>query len=72
MDAAGQGYEVWDAKQRGVSFSHPQLAANAAVAILFTAGIALLDAPAEKREKGIEEAIVQLRMLMRGAEGMTK
>jgi AcrR family transcriptional regulator len=63
---------VWDAKQRGVSFSHPQLAANAAVAILFTAGIALLDAPAEKREKGIEEAIVQLRMLMRGAEGMTK
>ena len=63
---------VWDAEQRGVTFSHPQLAADAAVAILFTAGIALLDAPAEKREQGIEDAIIQLRMLMRGAEGMTK
>ena len=63
---------VWDAKQRGVTFSHPQLTADAAVAILFTAGIALLDAPAERREQGIEDAIVQLRMLMRGAEGMTK
>jgi len=63
---------AWDAKQRGVSFSHPQLAADAAVAILFTAGIALQDAPAEKREQGIEDTIIQLRMLMRGAEAMGK
>jgi AcrR family transcriptional regulator len=61
---------AWDAQQRGVPFSHPQLAANAAVAILFTTGITLLDAPVERREKGIEDAIVQLRMIMRGAEAM--
>ena len=63
---------AWDAQQRGVPFSHPQLAANAAVAILFTAGIALLDTPAEERDQGIEDAIVQLRMIMRGAEAMGK
>ncbi len=63
---------AWDAQERGVPFSHPQLAASAAVAVLFTAGIALLDMPAEKREQGIEDAIVQLRMIMRGAEAMGK
>ena len=63
---------AWDAQQRGVRFSHPQLAANAVVAILFTTGITLLDAPEERREKGIEDAIVQLRMIMRGAEAMGK
>jgi AcrR family transcriptional regulator len=63
---------AWDAQQRGVPFSHPQLAANSAVAILFTAGIALLDTPAEERDQGIEDAIVQLRMIMRGAEAMAK
>lgn len=51
---------------------HPQLAANAAVAILFTAGIALLDTPPQERDRGIEAAIVQLRMIMRGAEAMGK
>ena len=61
---------VWDAQQRGVPLSHPQLAANSAVAILFTTGIALLDRPAEDRDRGIEAAITQLRMIMRGAEAM--
>lgn len=61
---------VWDAKRRGVPLGHPQLAANSAVAVLFTAGIALLDTPAEQRDQGIEAAIVQLRMIMRGAEAM--
>jgi hypothetical protein len=61
---------VWDAQQRGVPLSHPQLAANSAVAILFTTGIALLDRPAEDRDRGIEAAIIQLRMIMRGAEDM--
>lgn len=63
---------VWDAQQRGVPLGHPQLAANAAVAILFTAGIALLDTPPQERDRGIEAAIVQLRMIMRGAEAMGK
>ncbi len=63
---------VWDAEQRGVPFSHPQLAANSAVAILFITGIAMLDTPVEDRGRGIEAAIVQLRMIMRGAEAMGK
>ena len=63
---------VWDARQRGVPLSYPQLAANSAVAILFTTGIALLDAPAEYRDQRIEAAIIQLRMIMRGAESMAQ
>jgi AcrR family transcriptional regulator len=63
---------VWDAQQRGVPLGHPQLAANSAVAILFTTGIALLNAPVEDRDRSIEAAIVQLRMIMRGAEAMGK
>jgi len=63
---------VWDADQREVPLSHPQLAATSAVAILFTTGIALLDTPAEDRDRGIEDAIIQLRMIMRGAEAMGK
>lgn len=63
---------VWDAQRRGVPLSHPQLAANSAVAILFTTGIALLNTPVEARDRRIEAAIVQLRMIMRGAEAMGK
>jgi len=63
---------VWDAEQRGVPLSHPQLAANSAVAILFTTGIALLNTPVKDRDRRIEAAIVQLRMIMRGAEAMGK
>ena len=63
---------VWDAKQRGVPLSYPQLAANSAVAILFTTGITLLDAPPEYRAQRIEAAIIQLRMIMRGAESMAR
>jgi AcrR family transcriptional regulator len=63
---------VWDAEQRGVPLSHPQLAANSAVAILFTTGIAVLNSPAKDRERSIEAAIIQLRMIMRGAEAMGK
>jgi len=63
---------VWDAKRRGVPLSHPQLAANSAVAILFTTGIALLSTPVGDRDRHIEAAIVQLRMIMRGAEAMGK
>ena len=63
---------VWDAKKRGVPLAHPELAANSIVAILFTTGIALLNTPAEDRDKYIESAITQLRMIMRGAEAMGK
>ena len=61
---------VWDAKKRGVPLAHPQLAANSMVAILFTTGITLLNRPVEDRGRHIEAAIVQLRMIMRGAEAM--
>jgi AcrR family transcriptional regulator len=63
---------VWDAQQRGVPLSYPRFAANSAVAILFTTGIALLNMPEQDRERRIEAAIVQLRMIMRGAEAMGK
>ena len=63
---------VWDAKKRGVPLAHPELAANSIVAILFTTGIALLNTPAEDRDKYNESAITQLRMIMRGAEAMGK
>jgi len=63
---------VWDAQQRGVPLRYPQLAANSAVAILFTTGIALLNTPPKDRDRRIEAAIVQLRMIMRGAEAMGK
>ncbi len=59
-----------DARKRGVPLGYPQLAADSAVAILFTTGIALLNTPAEDRDRHIEAAIVQLRMIMRGAEAM--
>lgn len=61
---------VWDANERGVPLGHPQLAASSMVAILFTTGIALLNMPAEDRGRHIEAAIVQLRIIMRGAEAM--
>lgn len=59
-----------DAEKRDVPLGHPQLAANSMVAILFTTGIALLNRPPEDRGRQIEAAIVQLRMIMRGAEAM--
>lgn len=65
-------YLVADAKQRGVPLKHPGLAADSAVAILFTTGIALLDAPPGDREKQAEAAVTKLRMIMRGAEAMAR
>jgi len=61
---------LWDARERGVPLDHPRIAANSMVAILFTTGITLLNASAQQREKNIEATIVQLRMIMRGAEAM--
>lgn len=61
---------IWDAEKRAVPLAHPGLAANSMVAILFTTGVALLNMPARDRDRHIEAAIVQLRMIMRGAEAM--
>ena len=61
---------LWDARERGVPLDHPRIAANSMVAILFTTGIAVLNASTQQREKNIEATIVQLRMIMRGAEAM--
>jgi AcrR family transcriptional regulator len=61
---------IWDARNRAVPLAHPGLAADSMVAILFTTGIALLNTPIGDRDKHIEAAIVQLRMIMRGAEAM--
>lgn len=61
---------VWDGAERGVPLGHPQLAASSMVAILFTTGVAMLNMPEKDRDRHIEAAIVQLRMIMRGAEAM--
>jgi AcrR family transcriptional regulator len=63
-------YLAWEAKERGVPLGHPRIAANSMVAILFTTGIAILHTPIEDRDRHIEAAIIQLRMIMRGAEAM--
>ena len=59
-----------EAHERGVPLGHSRLAADSMVAILFTAGIALLDTPPEERDRHVETSIIQLRMIMRGAEAM--
>lgn len=63
---------VWDAEQRGVPLAHPRLASDSTVAILFTAGIELLNTPVEDHEQHIEAVVTQLRMIMRGAEVMVQ
>lgn len=63
-------YLVRDAKERKVPLGYPEIAAQSIVAILFTAGIALLNTPVVDRERHNEAAIIQLRMIMRGAETM--
>jgi AcrR family transcriptional regulator len=63
-------YLVREAEERGVPLSHPQVAASSIVAILFTKGIALLNTPDADRDQYVEAAIVQLRMIMHGAETM--
>ena len=67
----GQDLEE-EARERGVPLAHARIAADSMVAILFTAGIQLLDTPIDERDQHVEDAIVQLRMIMRGAEAMAK
>ena len=59
-----------EARERSVPLGHARIAADSMVAILFTAGIALLDTPVNERDQHAETAVTQLRMIMRGAEAM--
>lgn len=59
-----------EARDRGVPLGNAHIAAESMVAILFTTGIALLDTPADERDRHVENTIIQLRMIMRGAEAM--
>jgi len=59
-----------EARERGVPLGHSRIAADSMVAILFTAGIGLLDTPPEERDRHVETSIIQLRMIMRGTEAM--
>ena len=70
MSADLADYLETEARERGVPLGHTRVAADSMVAILFTAGIALLDTPAAERSRHVETAIIQLRMIMHGAEVM--
>ena len=72
MSADLADYLEEEAQERGVPLGHARIAADSMVAILFTAGIQLLDTPDDERDKHVEDAIIQLRMIMRGAEAMAK
>ncbi|MDJ0698505.1 MAG: HTH-type transcriptional repressor FabR [Woeseiaceae bacterium] len=72
MSADLADYLVEEAQERGVPLGHARIAADSMVAILFSAGIQLLDTPIDERDHHVETAIIQLRMIMRGAEAMGK
>lgn len=59
-----------DANRRGVPLGYPRLAADSTVAILFAAGIELLNTPVGERDRHVEETVTKLRMIMHGAEVM--
>ena len=61
---------VRDSNDRGVPLGYPKLAANSMLSIVFTTGIALLNTPAEDRDRQKEATIIKLRMIMRGAESL--
>ena len=63
-------YLVREANERGVPLGYPKLAANSMLSIVFTTGIALLNTPAEDRDRQKEATIIKLRMIMRGAESL--
>ena len=63
-------YLVREANERGVPVGYPKLAANSMLSIVFTTGIALLNTPADDRDRHKEAAIIKLRMIMRGAESL--
>lgn len=63
-------YLEQEARARGVPLAYPRLAANAMVSIMFTSGIALLNASQADRDRHIDAAVIKLKMIMRGAESL--
>ncbi|MEM6514228.1 MAG: TetR family transcriptional regulator [Pseudomonadota bacterium] len=63
-------YLEQDAAERQVPVAYPKLAANAMLSIMFTTGIALLNASVIDRERHINAAVIKVRMILHGAEAL--
>lgn len=63
-------YLEQEARKRGVPLAYPRLAANAMVSIMFTTGIALLNAPEVDRDRHVDAAVIKVKMIVRGAESL--
>jgi AcrR family transcriptional regulator len=63
-------YLEQEAQERGVPVGYPRLAANAMVSIMFTTGIALLNAPEADRDRHVDAAVIKVKMIMRGAQSL--
>lgn len=64
-------YLEQEAQQRDVPLAYPRLAANAMVSIMFTTGIALLNAPEGDRDRHVDAAVIKVKMILRGAESLS-
>ena len=63
-------YLEQEAQERGVPVGYPRLAANLMVSVMFTTGIALLNAPEGDRDRHVDAAVIKVKMIMRGAESL--
>jgi len=63
-------YVEQEAQQRGILVGYPRLAANLMVSVMFTTGIALLNAPEADRGRHVDAAVIKVKMIMRGAESL--
>ena len=63
-------YLEQEARKRGAPLAYPRLAANAMVSIMFTTGIALLNAPEVDRDRHVDAAVIKVKMIVRGAESL--
>ena len=63
-------YLEQEARKRGARLAYPRLAANAMVSIMFTTGIALLNAPEADRDRHVDAAVIKVKMILRGAESI--
>lgn len=63
-------YLEQEADRRDVPLAYPRLAANAMVSIMFTTGIALLNAPEGDRDRHVDAAVIKVKMILRGAESL--
>jgi AcrR family transcriptional regulator len=58
------------AKLTGKSLAHVDLVAEAMVTIAFNLGAAAIDLPPEERREVVERIIIEVRMVMRGAQAL--